>query len=190
METNKTTKNEPKKLRHISLHATTSPQLKTSEEPRRREHEIRPLGGVVKVCFFLLFRSEKRFFQPYHYIRVSKQSRRQRLKTRLQKRFLSRNSMQFLSRWSCNHLWFHCNFNAVLVQFVSAKRRCTTISLRLLKSETTTQSHLVSWVASQTAVINCTKIAPEITAGLHARFWSCNFSATKIALNYTINSPV
>ena len=52
METNKTTKNEPKKLRHISLHATTSPQLKTSEEPRRREHEIRPLGGVVKVCFF------------------------------------------------------------------------------------------------------------------------------------------
>lgn len=42
-------RSEPKKLRHISLSATASQQMNISEERRRREHEIRPLGGVIKV---------------------------------------------------------------------------------------------------------------------------------------------
>ena len=46
---NKLMRSEPKKLRHISLSATASQQMNISEERRRREHEIRPLGGVIKV---------------------------------------------------------------------------------------------------------------------------------------------
>ena len=42
-------RSEPKKLRHISLSATASQQMNISEERQRREHEIRPLGGVIKV---------------------------------------------------------------------------------------------------------------------------------------------
>nr|XP_058951502.1 uncharacterized protein LOC131779006 isoform X1 [Pocillopora verrucosa] len=45
---NKLMRSEPKKLRHISLSATASQQMNISEERRRREHEIRPLGGVIK----------------------------------------------------------------------------------------------------------------------------------------------
>ncbi|XP_022778059.1 uncharacterized protein LOC111319580 [Stylophora pistillata] len=51
---NKLMRNEPRKLRHISLNATASQKMKTSEERRRRENEIRPLGGVIKVGFRVL----------------------------------------------------------------------------------------------------------------------------------------
>ena len=47
-------RNEPRKLRHISLNATASQKMKISEERRRRENEIRPLGGVIKVGFRVL----------------------------------------------------------------------------------------------------------------------------------------
>ena len=54
------------------------------------------------------------------------------------------NSMQFLSRRSCNQLRFHCDFSAIC----QCKRQHTSIpstkAMCLLKSENTTQSHRVS----------------------------------------------
>ena len=44
----KETRKEPKKLKHISFHNTSS-QLESLAERKRREEEIRPLGGVVRV---------------------------------------------------------------------------------------------------------------------------------------------
>ena len=69
--------------------------------------------------------------------------------------------MQFLSRCSWNKLRFHRDFSVVCqpqaslyVYFVNKLK-----AVRLLKSEIATQSHRVSGVASQTAAINCSKIA-------------------------------
>ena len=95
-----------------------------------------------------------------------------------------RNSVQFLSRWSCNQLRFHRDFSVIC----QCKRQCTSISqtkaVRLLKSETATQSHRISWVVSQTAAINCTKIVLKSQLVYMCDFEvACNFSATKIALS-------
>ena len=54
-----------------------------------------------------------------------------------------------------------CDFSAILVLFVSAKRQWTSISwtkaVRLLESELPLKSHRVPRVAAETAAINCTK---------------------------------
>lgn len=44
----KEARKEPKKLKHISFHNTSS-QLESLAERKRREKEIKPLGGVVRV---------------------------------------------------------------------------------------------------------------------------------------------
>ena len=47
-DTRKETRKEPKKLKHISFHNASS-QLESIAARKRREEEIRPLGGVVRV---------------------------------------------------------------------------------------------------------------------------------------------
>ena len=93
-------------------------------------------------------------------------------KASLHRRFLSRNSMQFLSRWSCNQLRFLPNFSSVCQCKVSTRlfgkqklSACSKVKL-LLKVTEFNQLHVT-----------------EIAAGLHARFWSCNFSASRLGLN-------
>ena len=48
-DTRKETRKEPKKLKHISFHDASS-QLESIAARKKREEEIRPLGGVVRVC--------------------------------------------------------------------------------------------------------------------------------------------
>lgn len=48
------TRKEPKKLKHISFHNTSSTQPDILEERRKREEEIRPLGGVIRVSFIII----------------------------------------------------------------------------------------------------------------------------------------
>lgn len=47
-DTRKETRKEPKKLKHISFHDASS-QLESIAARKKREEEIRPLGGVVRV---------------------------------------------------------------------------------------------------------------------------------------------
>ena len=48
-DTRKETRTKPKKLKHISFHNASSSQQDTLASRQRREEEIRPLGGVVRV---------------------------------------------------------------------------------------------------------------------------------------------
>lgn len=61
-----------------------------------------------------------------------------------------------------------------------------TKAVHLLKSETATESHRASWIASQTTAINCLKSHWNRSS---FTFWSRNFSATKIVLSCATNIP-
>ena len=54
------------------------------------------------------------------------------------------NSMQFLSRRSCNQLRFHCDFSAICQCKSQYTSIAQTKAVCLIKGEITTQSHRVS----------------------------------------------
>ena len=80
--------------------------------------------------------------------------------SRFHRRFLSRNSMQFLSRLICNQLRFYCDCSAVCqcktsVHVYFLKKLCAYSKVKLLLKVTVFRElHL-----TETAAINCTKTA-------------------------------
>ena len=102
------------------------------------------------------------------------------LKTHLHTKFLSRNSMQFLSCWSCNQLRFHCDFSAVC--------QCKMSVHIYFLNKSCSPAQTWNCFSKSPCFVSCiSNHGTEIAAGLHTQFWSCNFSATIIAFSCATN---